>query len=146
MNQALQDAQPTSSRIESIHVDKADLDNQSVWEVRLRAFLKIEYSLRRRQLIRSLCLGIFTCSVGLLAFTFNLPQVMPAWLFMTGLVSGGTSFFILLFIIPLVKIGKNNRNSLSRRFYQYDLIIEFIDLKVVLIDRRNANIICQLDR
>jgi hypothetical protein len=146
MVRTLQQDQLISSQIKNPIISSKEHCSNSIWEERLATFLKVEYCLKERQFIRSLCLSVFISSFAILAFTLTLSQVMPAWLFVTALISSATSILLLFIIIPFVKIAKINRNSLSRRFYKNDLYIEFNDESVSLINRRNGKIICKLNR
>lgn len=113
---------------------------------RLLLWKKAEYALRRYQLFKLLSFSIITLSLTVISFNALAPQTISAFIFTTLCTLLGISIACLIWVTPLTNLSLMQRNALSRKFYEEDFNIELSESKILLINRCNSQIYCQMER
>ncbi|MEG3753137.1 hypothetical protein [Psychromonas arctica] len=113
---------------------------------RLMHWKNAEYALRRCQLFKLLSFSIITLSLTAITFNALTPQTLPGLMFITLFVLLIISVVTLMWVTPLTNLSLTHRNELSKKFYEEDFNVEFSDSKILLINRCNSRIYCQMER
>jgi len=113
---------------------------------RLLLWKKAEYTLRRCQLFKLLSFSVITMSLTIIIFNALTPQTIPALMFITLCIVFIIAVVTLMWVTPLTNLSLSHRNNLSKKFYEEDFSIEFSDSKILLINRCNSRIYCQMER
>ncbi|MDN2661803.1 hypothetical protein [Psychromonas sp. 14N.309.X.WAT.B.A12] len=113
---------------------------------RLQYWKKAEYGLRRCQLFKLLSFSMITLSLTAITFNALTPQSIPALAFSALCIVLMVSIVTLMWVTPLTNLNLTHRNELSKKLYEEDFYIEFSDSKILLINRCNSRIYCQMER
>ncbi|MDP5255361.1 MULTISPECIES: hypothetical protein [unclassified Vibrio] len=122
-----------------------DSKEQLHWDEHIEAFLNAEVSMRRFHASLTVSRCILVMGLGMLVFTFAIPQLMPDWLFVFALLLSGGSFFLTLLLMPFARESRRHRHQVARFFYQNDLVIEFYPDEIWLRHRPSSQIIFKTD-
>ncbi|WP_413693548.1 hypothetical protein [Psychromonas sp. KJ10-2] len=113
---------------------------------RLLLWKKAEYALRRYQLFKLLSFSIITLSLTVISFNALAPQTISVFIFTSLCILLGISIACLIWVTPLTNLSLMQRNALSQKFYEEDFNIELSESKILLINRCNSQIYCQMER
>ena len=125
------------------------LSNTSQYKLlakRLMLWKKAEYALRRCQLFKLLSFSVITVSLTVILFNTLTPQTIPALTFISLCVAFTVAVLVLMWVTPLTNLSLTHRNELSRKFYEEDFNIELTDSKILLINRCNSRVYCEMER
>ena len=119
---------------------------QTLLTKRLTLWKSAEYTLRRYQLFKLLSFSTLTLCLTIISFNTLTAQTIPALIFICLCILLLVSIVTLMWVTPLANISLKHRNELSKRFYEEDFNIEFSDSQILLINRCNSRIYCEMER
>ncbi len=122
-----------------------DSKEQLHWHEHIEAFLIAEVSMRRYHAALTLSRCTLVTGLGMLVFTFAIPQLMPDWLFVFAIALSGGSFLLTVLLIPFARESRRHRHHVARFFYQNDLMIEFYPDEIWLRHRPSSQILFKTD-